>query len=82
MEPPKNYIIAMNPDPSGPTESGLVPACGAMAALIEKVTGVTPYFVGTAQSADDAHGTQLPGSPLREHGHGGRPNGHRYRCRL
>jgi NagD protein len=39
-------FIATNPDPSGPTESGLVPACGAMAALIEKVTGVTPYFVG------------------------------------
>ena len=39
-------FIATNPDPSGPTESGLVPACGAMAALIEKVTGVTPYFIG------------------------------------
>ena len=39
-------FIATNPDPSGPTESGLVPACGAMAALIEKVTGVSPYFVG------------------------------------
>jgi NagD protein len=40
-------FIATNPDPSGLTESGLVPACGAMAALIEKVTGVTPtYFVG------------------------------------
>ena len=39
-------FIATNPDPSGPSEEGLVPACGAMAALIEKVTGVTPYFVG------------------------------------
>ncbi len=39
-------FIATNPDPSGPTESGLVPACGAMAALIEKVTGVAPYFIG------------------------------------
>jgi len=39
-------FIATNPDPSGPTESGLVPACGAMAALIEKVTGVSPYFIG------------------------------------
>jgi len=39
-------FIATNPDPSGPSESGLVPACGAMAALIEKVTGVTPYFIG------------------------------------
>jgi NagD protein len=39
-------FIATNPDPSGPSEAGLVPACGAMAALIEKVTGVAPYFVG------------------------------------
>jgi NagD protein len=39
-------FIATNPDPSGPGEGGLVPACGAMAALIEKATGVRPYFVG------------------------------------
>ncbi len=39
-------FIATNPDPSGPSESGIVPACGAMAALIEKATGVRPYFIG------------------------------------
>jgi len=39
-------FIATNPDPHGPSESGTVPACGAMAALIEKATGVRPYFVG------------------------------------
>jgi NagD protein len=39
-------FIATNPDPSGPAEDGIVPACGAMAALIEKATGVRPYFVG------------------------------------
>jgi NagD protein len=39
-------FIATNPDPSGPAEAGIVPACGAMAALIEKATGVRPYFVG------------------------------------
>lgn len=39
-------FIATNPDPVGPTEKGLEPACGAMAALIEKATGVSPYFVG------------------------------------
>jgi len=39
-------FIATNPDPSGPGEGGLVPACGAVAALIEAATGVTPYFVG------------------------------------
>ncbi len=39
-------FIATNPDPSGPTHEGLVPACGAMAALIEKASGVSPFFVG------------------------------------
>lgn len=39
-------FIATNPDPSGPTEQGLTPACGAVAALIEKATGLSPYFVG------------------------------------
>jgi NagD protein len=40
------HFIATNPDPVGPTESGIVPACGAMAALIEKATGKAPFFVG------------------------------------
>ncbi|MBW7883264.1 MAG: HAD family hydrolase [Caldilineaceae bacterium] len=39
-------FVATNPDPSGPSEDGLVPACGAMAALVEKATGVAPFFVG------------------------------------
>ena len=39
-------FIATNPDPSGLTEHGLTPACGAVAALIEKATGYSPYFVG------------------------------------
>ena len=39
-------FIATNPDPSGPTEDGLVPACGAVAALIQTATGVAPYFIG------------------------------------
>jgi len=39
-------FVATNPDASGPTEGGLEPACGAMAALIEKATGVQPFFVG------------------------------------
>lgn len=39
-------FIATNPDASGPTESGMVPACGAVAALIEKATAYKPYFVG------------------------------------
>ena len=39
-------FIATNPDSSGPTEDGIVPACGAMAALIEKATGREPLFIG------------------------------------
>ncbi|HOF29050.1 MAG TPA: HAD-IIA family hydrolase [Anaerolineaceae bacterium] len=39
-------FIATNPDPSGPSENGIVPATGAMAALIEKATGKEAFFVG------------------------------------
>ncbi len=37
---------ATNPDVMGPGEGGLVPATGAVAALISTATGVKPYFVG------------------------------------
>ena len=39
-------FVATNPDPSGPSEDGIEPACGAMAALIESASGVAPFFVG------------------------------------
>ena len=39
-------FIATNPDPSGPSEGGIVPACGAMAALIEAASGKSPFYVG------------------------------------
>ena len=39
-------FIATNPDPIGPGEGGLTPATGAVAALIEKATGIAPYYVG------------------------------------
>jgi NagD protein len=39
-------FIATNPDPSGPGDEGIEPACGAMAALIEKATGVPAFFIG------------------------------------
>lgn len=39
-------FIATNPDPNGPGEGGLVPACGAIAALIEKASSVNAFFVG------------------------------------
>lgn len=39
-------FIATNPDSVGREEGGLVPACGALAALLEKTTGKSPFFVG------------------------------------
>lgn len=56
-------FIATNPDASGPSPTGMLPATGAVAALITKATGVEPYFVGkpnplmmrSALNAMDAH---------------------------
>jgi NagD protein len=39
-------FVATNPDVSGPGDGGIVPACGAIAALIAAASGVKPYFVG------------------------------------
>jgi len=39
-------FIATNPDVVGPTEAGIVPATGAVAALVYEATGVRPYYVG------------------------------------
>jgi 5'-nucleotidase len=39
-------FIATNPDPTGPSTAGPLPATGSVAALISRATGVDPYFVG------------------------------------
>ena len=39
-------FIATNPDPTGPSASGPLPATGSIAALITRATRVEPYFVG------------------------------------
>ncbi len=39
-------FIATNPDPTGPSAQGPLPATGSVAALITRATGVEPYFVG------------------------------------
>jgi NagD protein len=39
-------FIATNPDPSGPSPQGAIPATGSVAALITRATNVSPYFVG------------------------------------
>ncbi len=56
-------FIATNPDATGPTPDGPLPATGSVAALISHATGVAPYFVGkpnplmmrSALNAIDAH---------------------------
>ena len=56
-------FIATNPDATGPTLDGPLPATGSVAALISRATGVDPYFVGkpnplmmrSALNALDAH---------------------------
>jgi NagD protein len=56
-------FIATNPDPTGPSQAGPLPATGSVAALISRATEVAPYFVGkpnplmirSALNALDAH---------------------------
>jgi NagD protein len=56
-------FIATNPDATGPSSDGPLPATGSVAALISRATGVEPYFVGkpnplmmrSALNAIDAH---------------------------
>jgi len=56
-------FIATNPDASGPSTEGSLPATGSVAALITRATGVEPYYVGkpnplmmrSALNAIDAH---------------------------
>jgi NagD protein len=39
-------FVATNPDATGPSPEGPLPATGSVAALIQKATGQAPYFVG------------------------------------
>ena len=39
-------FIATNPDVTGPSPDGPLPATGSVAAMITKATGVAPYYVG------------------------------------
>lgn len=56
-------FIATNPDTTGPTPEGPLPATGSVAALISRATGHEPYFIGkpnplmmrSALNALDAH---------------------------
>jgi NagD protein len=56
-------FIATNPDPSGPSADGKLPATGSVAALITRATGREPYYIGkpnpmmfrSAMNCIDAH---------------------------
>src|SRR5207244_280944 len=39
-------FIATNPDTTGPSPDGPLPATGSVAALVSRATGVDPYYVG------------------------------------
>ena len=39
-------FIATNPDASGPSQQGTLPATGSVAALISTATGRSPYYIG------------------------------------
>jgi NagD protein len=39
-------FLAANPDPTGPSPDGILPATGSVAQLIRHATGKAPYFVG------------------------------------
>jgi NagD protein len=56
-------FLATNPDSTGPSPDGPLPATGSVAALVSRATGVQPYYVGkpnplmmrSALNAIDAH---------------------------
>ncbi len=39
-------FVATNPDPTGPSDEGILPATGSVAALMSRASGVDPYFIG------------------------------------
>ena len=79
-----NFMLT-NPDTSGVSEDGIVPAAGALAAMIQTVTGVEPYVVGkpnplmfrTALNYLDVHSedTMMVGDNLRTDIRGGIESG-------
>ena len=56
-------LIGTNPDVTGPSETGIHPACGALVAPIELTTGTKAYFVGKPNPIMMRTGMQLLGTP-------------------
>src|SRR3954447_22312127 len=88
-------FIATNPDVSGPSPAGSLPATGSVAALISTATRRSPHFIRQpkppmmrsalhprqVEPADDALGPQPARGALGDHRDGRRPDGHRHHQR-
>ena len=59
-------LIGTNPDITGPTEKGLMPATGALIAPIEIATGKKAYFVGKPNPLMLRHGLKMLGCHSEE----------------
>ena len=62
-------FIATNPDATGPSREGVLPATGSVAALIERATGQSRPTHRQAQSVDDAVGAAGSRRAQRTHDH-------------
>lgn len=56
-------LVGTNPDMTGPTESGIIPACRALIAPIELATGRTAYYVGKPNPLMMRTGLHMLGMP-------------------
>jgi NagD protein len=75
------HFIATNPDPVGPIEGGIAPACGAIAALIERATGKGPFFVGKPNPLMMRTALNYLGGAFGEHSDGWGSHGYGHHCR-
>ena len=57
-----SHFVATNPEPTGTSPEGPLPGCGALAAMIERATGVAPYFVGKPNSVMIREGLNILGA--------------------
>ena len=59
-------FIATNPDPTGPSREGPLPATGSVAAMIKHATKRDPYFVGKPNPVMIRHGLNRIGAHSEE----------------
>jgi NagD protein len=59
-------LVGTNPDLSGPSEEGIIPACGSLVAPIELTTGKKAYFVGKPNPLMMRHALRRLGATREE----------------